>query len=275
MEQPKIVSPHDRLIMSARLAADKEVSTDWIANHQELLGQLEEGKQFSMPDGIVITRQDGKIYFERSGSALEIHEALVDERAMALLFKQRANSGQAILKLMWEFHVKQRIAYRGEDGEEYNPDDLVMYVNKTYGPLMDDNPYYADQLAFVVLRVFQPVYAAQLAGKPFVNENDEQITVESLVDGKKMLGKLLDMSYTFEKADPEDKKELLNAVTTGTQADVKQAKNKINGVGPITGIWVVHSTSNGKYKVEMDDLSEEQVQYLEKALGKGWTQELR
>lgn len=272
--QPKKVSAHDRLILTARIAADKEVNTEWLANHMELVKDMQDGETVSMDDGLVITLNGGIINFNRTGLSEQTHKALVDERAMALLFRQRANSGQAILKLMWEFHLNQSITMRGEDGTEYNPDDLALYANKTFGTFMDDNPYYADQLAYVVLRVFQPVYAADKAGKPFVNENGEIITVESLVDGKKMLGKLISMSSAFEEATPEDKGELLNAATTGTQADVKEVRNKINGVGPITGQWIVHSTPEG-YTVEMQHLTEEQVQFIEKALGKGWVQELR
>lgn len=279
-EQQKVVKVpmHDQMIQIATVQATRELNLEYVSLHQESLKDMEEGEVRSTEAGVDCTLKDGKIYFQRDETMQRHFDSVVSERVMALLLIQRSKAGQALLKKMWQFHVEQQISFVGENGEEYNPEDLPMYVAKKFGRLVDDNPDYVNQIAFIVMRVLQPVYAAELKGKPYINlATGEFITVASLIDGNKMFTKLRDMSALFEDEEttPEDQTELLNAAVNGTVADVKDAKAKIKGVTPITGKYIVRSVGENLYRVESEDLSEEQLQYIEKALGSGWEMELR
>lgn len=278
MENQVKVSPHDRLIQAAEMTAQREINIEYYDLHKERLEEMEEGEVRSTEAGVDCSMKDGKIYFNRDGAALLHFNALVSKRVMALLLIQVQRGKQAFLKKLWEFHLEQQMSYIGEGGEEYNPDDLPMYIAKQLGGLVDDNPDYLNQQCFIVMRVLQPVYAAELQHKPYINkQTGEPITVSSLIDGKLMMAKLRDMSSLFsdEETTKEEQSELLNAAVNGKVSDVAAAKNKIKGVTPITGKYTVFSTGVGVYKIESNDLTEEQLQYVEKALGSGWEMELR
>lgn len=275
-QTPVKVSAHDRLIRTAEIAATSEINTDYVAKYRETIDEMKAGQETLIALGLYALVEDGKIYFRREGTELLHFNTLVAERAITLLFVQASRTKQAILKKLWEFHRDNMLLYRGENGIEYNPEDLPQYVNEKFSKLMDDDPYYTDQMVFIILRILQPVYARQLQNKPFVTPEGEVITAELLVDSPKMLTKLRDMSYVFEESEPEQQQELLNAAVNGTVDDVKQVKNQIKNPGgaKITGSWTVHSKGDS-YSVEMSDLSEEQINYIEKALGLGWVQILR
>lgn len=270
------IAPHDRLIKTAQTAAQREVNLDCAAQYKETIANVEPGVKTLIAPGLFALVEDGKIYFERDGAELLHFHTLVAERAITLLFVQASRTKQAILKMLWEFHRDSMLLYRGEGGVEYNPEDLPQYVNEKFSKLMDDDPYYTDQMVFIILRILQPVYARQLQNKPFITPEGEVVTAELLVDSPKMLTKLRDISYIFEEATPKQQQDLLNAAVNGKIEDVRQAKNTIKNPGgsKITGSWTVHSKGDS-YSVEMSDLCEEQVSYIEKALGSGWEQILR
>ncbi len=147
---------HDQLIATAQFKATLELNLEYVSQYQESLKGIEEGEIRSMEAGVDCSVKDGKIHIQRDEPTQKHFESMVSERTMALLLIQRAKAGQALLKKMWQFHRDQQINFVGEGGEEYNPEDLPMYVAKKFGRLVDDNPDYVNQIAFIVMRVLQP-----------------------------------------------------------------------------------------------------------------------
>jgi hypothetical protein len=170
-----------------------------------------------------------KIELSEQDSRLE--RAAIYKAAILGMARERSTIGQAILKALWTVYIEALFVDMGaEDGTEYAPDEFMRWLQDTLKEYEDKR--YIMQMGYIVSRVLQSVHAAEIARKPFLDQNGAPITVETLISGNRLLGRLIEISDAFEKASDTDKSALLNAaVNARNRSDVQAEADRVTRGG--------------------------------------------
>lgn len=182
-----------------------------------------------------------------------ILKAQVLARALKNIGEAKNGLELARLEILWEIYAEGLVMFLGEDGKEYNPEDFPKWVTDT---LSDEETIdYLRRLANVITVVFQDVHSATLTD-PYLDYLGGKITVERLLNAKRVTGKLLDVSVGYQNMDRDQRQEVLSAILMGERrTDIRERLERQRQEGvERKGIVLRYSESplpDGRTKVVM------------------------
>lgn len=191
-------------------------------------------------------------------------EAEVAADAAIRLIKQGGTLSMAQLRAFWEI---QKCGYFLQVGE-FNT--LREWIDDAVIPHAADESMIRQirDMAFVVERIFVPVFAAEMQRVPFKNpETGEIITVDILLKSKGLVWKLKAMSNLFASAKSDtERREIMNIIVTKKRSETVAEREK-RTKGSIITLPYREDRVGDTYRVTFE-LTEHQLRFLKSLLGK-------
>lgn len=238
-------------------------------------GQLRGHERVDVWEGDLVADKDGGFHIERSSAGEIVHQAQIYRMAIHNILGETRSLGIALVKAIWNAYSMGLIAMMGDEGQEYNPDDLKEWAAHELVAKYDTEADRINRAVNLITDIIKPVYDAHQAGKPFVLDSGEVVTVDSLIgDEVRVYGNLTTISFAFkqatEKENPEDQKSLLDAALNGGREESKATRDKVLGRDKPKFSYRVVMKRPGKYDIivsEADDATLSLYQKLVSGVG--------
>ncbi len=239
-----------------------------VKNYRPTLEAMAVGEVANI-DGLEVKRgeKDFTIEYDNDPAAA----ASIRRLALTTMFKHQRGVGQAILKMLWKAYIEGDIQY-----QEYAPSEFAAWADHNFSQLQDDGDgKYLAKLVYVVERVLQVVHERTVNHNPLVDPvTGEVITVETLLNGKKVLGKLLKVQVIFADATPEQQNTLMAQVINGTQESVVKEMDKVSGKPSITVCYQIKFRPDGLMDLFFEGMNDDQERLVRASLGEAGKGEL-